>query len=239
MSHRVGVNPPPDLHAIRPGARRGVLSQKPRPKPDDPSMCFLKIRHQKIDVHLRRHGLARPGRRREPRHGLEGQPLSVGRRLERHPTGVPLHRITADHCAPEGGQRPRIGAVENDLADPADRFPQRGCAPFAGAHTVSGSVPSPHAGRVCHLGPRLLLRPLGSVRLGRRAPLVRRRAGAPPPAPTPHDESGGRRAASVRLGRPRVGAAHQRSRRPCAALRTAAFISSVANGTAPHLVSNR
>ncbi len=72
------------------------------------------VRDQDVEVN--------PGRVRGQRRGrrLEGEPLTVRRRLERHPSRVPLHRRAAEQGGPEAREHPGIGAVEHHLPDPAD-----------------------------------------------------------------------------------------------------------------------
>src|SRR5215469_14749607 len=52
---------------------------------------------------------------------LEREPLAVRGRFERDPAWVPLDRLAAKQPGPEAGQAYRIGAVQHDLAYPADR----------------------------------------------------------------------------------------------------------------------
>lgn len=52
--------------------------------------------------------------------GLERQSLAVRGRLDGDPPRIPLDRGAAEQPGPEPGQRPRLGAVQHDLPDPAN-----------------------------------------------------------------------------------------------------------------------
>jgi hypothetical protein len=114
MPGRVAVHPPG--HRLAAGARPGrdVLAGRRGAGLDHPVVGGCQVRDQDVEVD--------PGRVRGQRRGrlLEGEPLTVRRRLERDPSRVPFHRRAAEQAGPEAREHPGIGAVEHHLPDPAD-----------------------------------------------------------------------------------------------------------------------
>jgi hypothetical protein len=98
-----------------------------------PSLSSIKIADQDVEMHARRGTTAIPG-------SLEGKPLTVRRRFQRHPARIPLHRRPAEQPSPERCQVPRIRSVQHNLAYPPDH------RVVATAHKpiITGRTP-PHA----------------------------------------------------------------------------------------------
>ena len=78
-----------------------------------PSLSSIKIADQDVEMHAGRESTAIPG-------SLEGKPLTMRRRFQRHPARIPLHRRPAEQPGPEGCQAPRIRSVQHNLAYPPD-----------------------------------------------------------------------------------------------------------------------
>jgi hypothetical protein len=114
MPGRVAVDPPG--HRLAAGARPGrdVLAGQRGAGLGHPVVGGRQVRDQDVEVD--------PGRVRGQRRGrlLEGEPLTVRRRLERDPSRVPFHRRAVEQAGPEAREHPGIGAVEHHLPDPAD-----------------------------------------------------------------------------------------------------------------------
>jgi hypothetical protein len=78
-----------------------------------PSLSSVKIADQDVEMHAGREPITISG-------SLEGKPLTMRRRFQRHPPRIPLHRRPAEQPGPEGGQAPRIRSVQHNLAYPPD-----------------------------------------------------------------------------------------------------------------------
>lgn len=78
-----------------------------------PSLSSVKVADQDVEMHAGREPITISG-------SLEGKPLTLRRRFQRHPPRIPLHRRPAEQPGPEGGQAPRIRSVQHNLAYPPD-----------------------------------------------------------------------------------------------------------------------
>jgi hypothetical protein len=83
------------------------------PRSYHPSLSGIKIADQDVEMHAGRGSIAIPG-------SLEGKPLTMRRRFQRHPARIPLHRRPAEQPGPERCQAPRIRGVKHNLAYPPD-----------------------------------------------------------------------------------------------------------------------
>jgi hypothetical protein len=102
-------------HRLATRARTGgdTLASHRSPGRCHPSLSGVKIADQDVEMHAGCGTIAIPG-------SLEGKPLTVRRRFQRHPARIPLHRRPAEQPSPERCQVPRIRSVQHNLAYPPD-----------------------------------------------------------------------------------------------------------------------
>ena len=113
MARRISAHTPSHRLAARAWTRRHSLASHGSAGSDHPSLSGIKIADQDVKMHAGRRAIIIPG-------GLEGKPLTMRRRFQRHPARIPLHRRPAEQPGPEGGQAPRIRSVQHNLAYPPD-----------------------------------------------------------------------------------------------------------------------
>jgi hypothetical protein len=120
MARGVAVDPPRNGFTVGRCTGGPVLAFEDATRGDDSLVSHVEVLDQDVEMDQPRAACCRRSVR-GIRAGLEGEPLAVGWRFQRHPARIPLDGCAAEQTSPELGQRRRLRAVEHDLADPADR----------------------------------------------------------------------------------------------------------------------
>lgn len=113
MARGIPAHAPAHRLATRAWTGGDTLASHCSPGSCYPSLSSIKITDQDVEMHAGR------GRRTVPG-SLEGKPLTMWRRFQRHPAWIPLHRRPAEQPGPERRQPPRVRSVQHNLAYPPD-----------------------------------------------------------------------------------------------------------------------